>query len=535
MIQVSIHRSRAELRNQALFGAEWHRYEDLVSTLGAAWDEDRKARSIAVDLLPFALSKIREQHLGAIVCDQDVSPALRARAARFLPDVRGLDPRLAPYQQIGVAYLRSRFAALIGDDMGLGKTAQLLQALHSPRATRVLVVCPAVAKAVWRYEASLWAPGLKVSILDGKRSFRWPQIGEAVVVNYDILPRGVIPEPPEGVVMMLDEIHYCKGRSLRQKSARMLVRAVRRAGGRAWGATGTPLDNKPPDLYRIAETLGLEREFGSWQNFVRMFGGFKLPFGMAWGKPKPGCKDILERLMLRRKKIDVLNLPPVRYSTRPVQLSLRDTHAIDLEIAASGIRVQDITEAAIMHLAQNPHLMTARRLLAQAKLAAALEWIAECEEAGEPAVVFSAHRAPVDAIGKRPGWRVITGETSHADRATIAKAMQEGKLKGIAGTIRAMGVAITLTRPAMCCFIDQEWTPGTNQQARDRLVRIGQNRSVTVYHLVASHEVDERVTAILAEKAERQLLTVDAITGTPDSARADAMLRLADDLDLEHI
>lgn len=535
MIVVGTHKGRAELKTGTLQGADWMRWDALLTEYGGDYDRTRHARSVALDVLPAVLARMRSLGLGRAIFEPGVSSLLRARAARYVPDVAGCDPRLALYQREGVAYLRARFAALLGDDMGLGKTAQLLQAIREPATARVVVVCPALAKSVWRYEAGIWAPRLRTRALSGRGSFQWPRPGEAVIVNYDILPRpeDPLPDAPRGCYLLIDEAHYCKGRTIRSKAVRRLVRGVRVQGGRAWAATGTPLDNKPDDLYRITEALGIEKEWGSWQAFVSLFGGWKSKYGMKWGRPKPEARTTLERLMLRRRKSDVLNLPPVMEATRPVELGRADEIEIDEAMRRSGVRLDDIKAEALAGLATNPHIMTARRLLAAAKLPAVVEWIEECEDAGEPVVVFSAHRAPVDRLKGRPGWRVITGDTPPAERAQIAAEMQAGRLKGVAGTIKAMGVAITLTRPCLAAFVDLEWTPGANQQARDRLVRIGQNRPVTVYRFVAEHDVDQRVAAILAEKAARQAATVDAITTTPDSVRAEAMIRLANEIDLE--
>lgn len=538
MIEATYQKGRVRLTTQTMSGAAWLAWDRAMSDLGAsAWSKTTPYRSVSIDALPAAVERLTADRLGLISYAPEVSPALRARADRFTPNIRGTDPRMERYQLEGIAYLRSRRAALLGDDMGLGKTAQMLQALENPREARVLVVCPALAKGVWRREAGLWAPGLRVTLLSGKGSIRWPNVGEAVVLNYDILPgaKDPLPYPPPRVTVMLDEVHYCKGISLRAKAAKRIVRDVRLAGGRAWGATGTPLDSKPPDLYHICETLGLEKEWGSWPNFIKLFHGRKHKFGYYWGRPEASVKGILERIMLRRKKSDVLNLPPVTHATRPVELDRAACADIDEALRRSGVRMEDLTVEALAQLATNPHLMTARRLLASSKLAAVIDWIEECEEVDEPCIVFSAHRGPIDALAQRPGWAAITGDTSPERRTEIAAAMQAGKLKGIAGTIRAMGVAITLTRPCLAAFVDWEWTPGVNQQARDRLHRMGQTRPVTIYSFVAEHPVDKRVEEILREKTQRQRATVDAITATPDSVRAEAMRRLADEIDSERM
>jgi SNF2 family DNA or RNA helicase len=144
----------------------------------------------------------------------------------------------------------------------------------------------------------------------------------------------------------------------------------------------------------------------------------------------------------------------------------------------------------------------AREALALAKLPSAIELVEAYEDAGEPVVVFSAHRAPIDVIGQRPGWATITGDTPAHVRTEIENAFQAGQLKGVAATIKAGGVAITLTKSCNALFIDEEWNPALNSQAQDRVNRIGQSRGVIITRLVAKHALDRRIAELLAEKTE---------------------------------
>ena len=158
----------------------------------------------------------------------------------------------------------------------------------------------------------------------------------------------------------------------------------------------------------------------------------------------------------------------------------------------------------------------ARAALATVKLGAALELAESYEEAGEPLVVFSAHRAPIDAFGSREGWAIITGATPAETRTAIEDAFQRGELKGIAGTIKAAGVAITLTHASNAIFIDEEPTPALNDQAQDRLYRIGQSRGVVINRLIAAHALDRRIAELLAQKNEIINASVNAATRGAD-------------------
>ena len=94
----------------------------------------------------------------------------------------------------------------------------------------------------------------------------------------------------------------------------------------------------------------------------------------------------------------------------------------------------------------------------------------------------------------------ITGSDKAADREESVRQFQAGELKGIACTIKAGGVGITLTRSHQVVFVDMDWTPANNLQAEDRACRIGQTKGVVISKLVADHTLDKKLTWILIEK-----------------------------------
>jgi hypothetical protein len=151
-----------------------------------------------------------------------------------------------------------------------------------------------------------------------------------------------------------------------------------------------------------------------------------------------------------------------------------------------------------------------RELLAKAKIPALLNFVEEFEEHKEPVLVFSAHRAPIDTLGKREGWATITGDLDGTARQQIAKDFQDGKYKGLALTINAGGTALTLTRACHVVRVDRTFTPGLNDQAVDRSARIGQTRGVVVTDLIANHYLDKRLAEILDIKAEIIQSSVEA-------------------------
>lgn len=423
---------------------------------------------------------------------------------------------LRPYQEAGRRFLASMQVGVLGDEMGVGKSCQALTAISTPSA---LVVAPSVAKGVWLRECAAWRPDLKPSVLSGRGSFRWPQPGELLITNFDILPvsprmikarrdKGLPvdlsltmpPNVPRGVTVIGDEAHYCKSnKAERTISMRAICREAVKNGGRSWGLTGTPIKNSPMDLYHIFDTFQLiPATFGTFPNFIREMGGKKSGYDWIWEGPTPRAKKILDTYMLRRTVEQVLpEIPKLSHSTIPVELAAVDRNEVERIIADAGWEVDDITPETLHQFLANEHMMRARACLASAKVQAAMDWCDEAEACGEPVVVFSQHREAVKKIGSRKGWAIISGDTPATHRTKIEDAFQRGELKGISANGQAGGVSITLTRARMLLQIDKAWTNADNKQIYGRLVRFGQLRPVTVYSLVADHPLDERIAEIL--------------------------------------
>lgn len=428
-------------------------------------------------------------------------------AASFLA---GLEEKLAsegkflyPYQRQDILWMSTRRNLINCNDMGLGKSMEALCSLSPAEEMAVLAVCPNIAKGVWSREALKWRSDYRPEILTGRGSFRYPNVGELLIINYDVLPDDPppIPEGLKGKLTLIgDEVHLLKA----YKSKRSIRFAKLVAlSARAIGLTGTPLPNTPNELWTILKLFDLAHEaFGSHKNFVEMFGGSKNPFGgFRWGKPKPEVGERLKPVLVRHTKAEVLDqLPPKTYQKIDIDVNAVTTATIDreLESVEGGkqriLRAKDLSEIAFGEFSR------VRELLARLKIPA-IEEIAELhEESGEPLIVFSAHRAPIDVLGKRKGWGAITGSTPAKLRTAIEEAFQRGELIGVAATIAAASTAITLTRAAHEYFVDRSWVPADNEQAEARGHRISQTRGVIVTDLVLNHVIDQHVHAVNARK-----------------------------------
>lgn len=498
-----------------------------------------KPENVHVLLGELARAKLEVEERGTRPATAAAPPPPPSREpARHWPELdaaceRG---RLYPYQRAGARWLLSRYAegrgAILADDMGLGKTRQALAALAGSGETLALVVAPAIARGVWAREAAIMLPTWRVLVRRTKAEAAdpWAGLDDApalVIVSYDTLPppaedgtawpASTAPAPPRRALVVCDEAHATKNnKSARTKALRALVRTARRAGPdqalTPWLLTGTPVLNRAPDLWSLYTTAGLAREAWAegYEGFARAHGGRKAPAyrgGPAvwtWtGAPSALANERFRRVALRRLKSDELSLPPKRRET------------LYLELAPSVRRTLDKVETETVERAEDGQaealrvLSAVRGALAVAKAKAADELLTEAEEQGEPLVVFAAHRAAVDPIAEREGWASITGDTSADERARIVERFQAGELRGVVGTIQAMGVGVTLTRSARVVFLEQDWTPALNEQAEDRCYRIGQKNAVLVTVLAVDHWVDEKIRAICADKSRQHAAILD--------------------------
>ncbi len=446
---------------------------------------------------------------GVISTDADAERLLAMSSAEDAElEVAGLGGQLMAFQRAGVAYALERRRIFVADEQGLGKTIQALAAVQADLAYPAVVICPASLKLNWMREISTWLPGREARMAVG----RAPQSlagGELLVLNYEIVADHIdelAALAPRALV--LDESHYLKSpraartAAVRELSERLAPDALRLA------LTGTPVVNRPAELASQLRILGRLQEYGSARSFQSGF------------RTEESRRSLHARLRgscyLRRKKADVLEqLPDKRRALVTVPLSNeaeyrraeRDFVAWlqeQIEANGEGSISQSLRAAALVRLG------ALRRLAAHGKLAAALEWIEDFEETEERLVVFAHHREIQNAVFERfPASARILGSDPQAERDRNVAAFQSEDGPGICVcSLEAASHGFTLTAAANVAFLELAWTPAKHDQAEDRLHRIGQERGVTAWYLLAAKTIDERMAALLAEKRE----VVDSLT-----------------------
>jgi len=220
---------------------------------------------------------------------------------------------------------------------------------------------------------------------------------------------------------------------------------------------------------------------------------------------RPEFRKALEPFILRRTKEEVLDLPD----------KIKSQYLIEQKDLPDPELLTEMTEAIQPYggeegfarflmfrktIPRCPSMATARKQLAAAKgLWLEKNLLRGFEQVSSPVVVFSCHRGPIDRIGKRPGWVVITGDSTTNQRKSAVHRIQSGLAQGLAMTT-AGAEGIALTRASTLIRIDLDWTLGRNLQVEDRLHRWGQTRDVNILDLVANHPLDTVVYKVLNRK-----------------------------------
>jgi len=440
----------------------------------------------------------------------------------------GTNDKLFPFQRDGVDWARDRSRGLIADEMGLGKTRQGL-CLVNP-AYGGLVIGPACVQGFWKEEIQKVRPDLKPVTVD-RQNFRWPHPGEVIVARWTSLPvenlkagkgkhrlerakaidadlEATIGKPGP-ITIIADEVHYAKStRAQRHQAFRSISRCVRRAQGRVFGLTGTPLLNNPIELRNILESLGLLREaYGDRDTFHQVWACRRNRWnGWEYGTPSSDAGAMLRKVMIRRLAKDVLTLPPIESEFVTVPLDENAIAQCDalLQWVGGEENLKSILEDAIQNKAGTgkgdifAKISAMRAAVASAKVPPMMEMLAKYD--GIPAV-FSCHRAPVEVLASK-GWLTITGDDDSARKYDAVRAFQdrEKDVKGIAYTLAGCE-GVTLTRANRLFVVSPDWTPARNAQAVARLWRIGQKKPVRVTYLIGDHIVERILYKCWAKKA----------------------------------
>lgn len=449
-----------------------------------------------------------------LAADLITEPLPREQA---LPD--SLEKILRPYQKEGFSFLCNRVAhgvgTILADDMGLGKTVQVLalvearvrEARREPEIEprRSLVVCPASVVSVWLEQVEQFCPGLTCTSYTGPVSRRRAALErddwDLLVTNYALVRNDVGELSAQNFdLVILDEAQHIKNPESQIAQVVKLLKTQH-----ALALSGTPLENRLLDLWSIMDFVN-PGFLGDQAEFTERY---ELP-----QRRRELAKRIGPVILRRTKEKVAPELPPrteevLRIEFDPEQRKFYDTFLLR---AREAVREQGPIEilAALTRLRQiccDPRLVPgAPPDAASAKLDTVVDLVTEIIDEGHSVLVFSQFTSMLDLIREALGdvpTLTITGKTPTDRRAELVREFNQSELsQAFLLSLRAAGTGLTLTKADYVVIYDPWWNPAVERQAIDRTHRIGQDKPVIAYRLVAAKTVEEKVLLLQQEKAE---------------------------------
>jgi len=512
----------------------WNRLRPILATIGELYFSEKIRHSVRMSSLDAArldelARNVDFQWTGGEELRDMGRKLNQFSSVKRVPTPAGLRATLRDYQTDGLSWMQFlreyNFGGILADDMGLGKTVQTIaHILVEKEAGRLdhpaLVIAPTSLMNNWQDETARFAPGLKVLLLQGKdRAELFDEIPKVdlVLTTYALLPRDEEKlREHDFHLVILDESHYIKNTRSKAAQSAGLLRARHRLC-----LSGTPLENHLGELWSqfhflLPGLLGDEKTFNS---------NFRHPIER---QDDPQRRMLLNRrikpFLVRRTKDSVAKeLPPKTEMVRKVELSgaQRDLYetvrlAMDQkvreEIDRKGVaRSQIVILEALLKLRQvccDPRLVKSTKKAAttgSAKLVDLMQMVEDLLEEKRKILVFSQFTSMLELIEEELEARdipyaILTGETR--DRGAQVAAFQQGAVPIFLISLKAGGVGLNLTAADTVIHYDPWWNPAAENQATDRAWRIGQDKPVFVYKLIAKGTLEEKIQLLQQKKSD---------------------------------
>jgi len=447
--------------------------------------------------------------------------------------------KLRPYQVKGVSWLaylnKFGLGACLADDMGLGKTIELIALLLHERSgagkrgkkqAPTLLICPMSVVGNWQKEVERFAPSLKVMVhhgadrLRGKKFARDAKKNDLVISTYALAHRD---EDTLSAVhwqhVVLDEAQNIKNPTAKQTQAIKKLKAEHRIA-----LTGTPVENRLSELWSIMDFLN--------PGYLKSAQHFRTNFALPIEKyRKKERAEILRRtiqpFVLRRVKTDpkvIKDLPEkmemkVYYNLTREQASLYEAVVAEMleRIENSeGIERKGLVLATLMKLKQicnHPALFLQDGSALEGrsgKLARLEEMLEEVLAAGDKTLIFTQF-AGMGAmlrhyLQEKLGCETLFlhGGTPRKQRDVMIQRFQNDSQGPpiFVLSLKAGGFGLNLTAANHVFHFDRWWNPAVENQATDRVFRIGQKKNVQVHKFVCIGTLEERIDQMIEQKKE---------------------------------
>ena len=430
---------------------------------------------------------------------------------------KSAEQTLREFQKSGLKWLLSlyntTYNGILADDMGLGKTIQsifLLKKTQKKQANPTIIIMPKTLLFNWKKELETFSPELKTLVYDGpKRSNLIPEFSDydIILASYTSIRIDIknLKDIHFGL-MILDEAQYVKNNTTGT------FKAIKKDKfPKTTIINGTPLENNISDLWSLMD-IANNNYFGSIKSFDEFYSD---------ANHQPLLKAAIQPFMLRRRKKDVLtDLPSITIqelwaspSAEELQsyvtFAKQEWNEVEKIVKSKGIEKSKVHIFALMtklrQWCANPRLINPDAEHGP-KWSVFSERLQQAIENGHKVVVFSQFINMIQTMEAELNENNIpfvslTGQTKN--RADVVTKFNEDESVRVGlFSLKAGGVGINLTSADYVFMYDPWWNPAVEQQAIDRVHRIGQEQPVMVFKCLVASTIEERMVTYQNQKKD---------------------------------
>ncbi len=495
-------------------------FEEIVDSVGLSNQKIQKTMQMSI----FKILQLER------FVDQKEIPS---EAIKFLHDLRNykninypidkeLSKSLRDYQKEGDRWLFNltyyRLSGILADDMGLGKTLEIITLLKSVRTKNPnMIVAPASLTYNWYNEFQKWTPNLNILLITGngptrEKLIRQIQPGQIIITSYDYLKRDLdIYKKMSFHFMIVDEAQAIKNYQTKNAEAVKEIKCVSR-----FAITGTPIENSLADLWSIFDFC-LPGYLKSYENFKNEF---------EINIIKNHDLEALERLnhqiapfILRRTKSEVLRELPAKFEQiiySPMSEEQENVYNATLLQARDKI-IQSNAEnkmyifsmlTRLRQICCHPKLYIENYAGDSAKLNLTKNIIYDAIHSNHRLLIFSQFTSMLDIldemlVNEEIQHFKLTGTTPSDERFRLVDEFNKNEnIKVFLISLKAGGTGLNLTGADTVIHYDPWWNFSAENQASDRVHRIGQKNNVQIIKMITKDSIEEKILNLQNKKKE---------------------------------
>lgn len=426
---------------------------------------------------------------------------------------------LRPYQLKGVEWLLNNDRCILADDMGLGKTIQVIKAINllieQESISKVLIVSPISLIKNWEEEFDKWYPEMEIyrvlskdsniSIIKALSNFN------ILITNYERLRTdSTIFEEFDFDLIVADEVHR-----VRNYNSQISKSFNKISSSRLWALTGTPIENNVEDLINLASYIspGLFSKKDIKRNEIYI-------------------KEKIRPFILRRNKNQVLTeLPEIIENFIPVDLTNEQREEYE-KIWKTRKTIVSSEGSYFSVLSKLRNICDGDEdYLKNAKVKEALNIFKNTIPIDEKVIIFSYYKTPLKAVEsallhEKISFQTILGDDDLTTREkNIENFKSDPNIKILLASSRVAAEGLNLTVANNVIFLNRWWNPSSNNQARDRVNRMGQEKIVNVYNIYCANTIEDRLNEILTEKGSLYEKMVDGLIDSIEDIPLDYLIK----------